>query len=205
MTIINQIQGRGYKLLEEEVVAKVLHSLSSKFDYVAMVIDESKNISKLSLQELTSSLEAHEVRVNRVVVRIGERVLHIRSETVPLKEGQSGNSSTRTSWCGSRGRGKRGDNKSHIQCFNCKKFSHVKANCWAKDKQVEKNITLVTKALEANNLFMACSNTRIDANSIWLVDRGCSNHMSVVIELFISLDESQKEDVRLVKNKEIRV
>lgn len=113
-------------------MAKVLRSLAPKFNYVTVAIEESKNISKLSLDEFTGSLEAHEVRVNRATIRIGERALHVRSEIVLMKWGENGNSSTGTSCCGSRGRdrgfiwvrgrsggrGRKGDTKSHIQCFN---------------------------------------------------------------------------------------
>lgn len=78
-------------------MAKVLCSLTLKFDYVVIKIEESNNISKLSFYKLTGYFEAHEVRVNMVAVRIGKRALHVRSETVPMKEGESGNSSIGTS------------------------------------------------------------------------------------------------------------
>lgn len=65
MTIVNQIKGLGYNITKEEVVAKILRSLASKFDYVAVAIEEVKDITKLSLENLSGSLQAHEVRINR--------------------------------------------------------------------------------------------------------------------------------------------
>lgn len=65
MTIVNQIKGLGYNITKEEVVAKILRSLASKFDYVAVAIEEAKDITKLSLENLSGSLQAHEVRINR--------------------------------------------------------------------------------------------------------------------------------------------
>lgn len=61
MTIVNQIKGLGYNITKEEVVAKILRSLASKFDYVAVAIEEVKDITKLSLENLSGSLQAHEV------------------------------------------------------------------------------------------------------------------------------------------------
>lgn len=62
--IVNQIRGLGYKIGEEQVMSKVLRSLAPKFDFIVIAIEESKGISKLSLDKLTGSLQAHEVRVN---------------------------------------------------------------------------------------------------------------------------------------------
>lgn len=44
-----------------------------------------------------------------------------------------------------------------------------------------------------------------EATTFWLVDSGCSNHMSSARELFENLDESQKIKVRLGDDKEIQV
>lgn len=62
--IVNQIRGLGYRIGEEQVMSKVLRSLAPKFDFIVVAIEESKDISKLSLDKLTGSLQAHEVRVN---------------------------------------------------------------------------------------------------------------------------------------------
>lgn len=64
ITIVNYIQRLGYKLSEDEVVSKVLRSLAPKFDYVVMATEECKDTSKISLDDLNGSLQAHEIRVN---------------------------------------------------------------------------------------------------------------------------------------------
>ncbi|KAH7655963.1 RNA-directed DNA polymerase protein [Dioscorea alata] len=52
---------------------------------------------------------------------------------------------------------------------------------------------------------MASSSLETAASSVWLVDSGCSNHMTGKRSLFISLDESQKVRVRLDNDKEMMV
>lgn len=61
MIIVNQIKGLEHKLTELEVVSKVLRSLEPKFHYVAVALEESKDIMKLTLAELSGSFQVHEV------------------------------------------------------------------------------------------------------------------------------------------------
>lgn len=55
-SIVNQIRSFGEKLIEQKVVERVLRSLPTKFDYVVVVIEESKDLTEYSLQELMESL-----------------------------------------------------------------------------------------------------------------------------------------------------
>lgn len=64
VVIVNQVKGLGEKLTEAEMVAKMLRSLPSKFYYVAAVMKESRDLSKLTLDELCGSPQAHEIGVN---------------------------------------------------------------------------------------------------------------------------------------------
>lgn len=47
------------------VVEKILRSLSEKFNYIICSIEESKDIDKLSVDELESSLIVHEQKFQR--------------------------------------------------------------------------------------------------------------------------------------------
>lgn len=53
ITAVNQIWALGHKLAKPEVVSKVLRSLALKFDFVAVTIEESKEISKLKIETKT--------------------------------------------------------------------------------------------------------------------------------------------------------
>ncbi|XP_022899331.1 uncharacterized protein LOC111412630 [Olea europaea var. sylvestris] len=63
--IVNQIKSCGDTIKDKRVVEKVLRCLPSKFDHVAVAIEESKDLSKMTIYELTKSLLAHEQRINR--------------------------------------------------------------------------------------------------------------------------------------------
>ncbi|KAI5314755.1 hypothetical protein L3X38_043931 [Prunus dulcis] len=63
--IVNQIKCYGDTIPDKKIVEKTLRSLPPKYDHVAAAIEESKDLSTLSLHELIGSLEAHEKRINR--------------------------------------------------------------------------------------------------------------------------------------------
>ena len=56
MAVINQMRAFGYKITDQTVVVKVLRSLTPRFDYVVAAIEESKDLSIFSVDELSGSL-----------------------------------------------------------------------------------------------------------------------------------------------------
>lgn len=55
----------GEQMQDVTVVEKILRSLSEKFNYIICSIEESKDIDKLSVDELESSLIVHEQKFQR--------------------------------------------------------------------------------------------------------------------------------------------
>ncbi|KAL0350102.1 UNVERIFIED_CONTAM: hypothetical protein Sradi_4159400 [Sesamum radiatum] len=60
MAITNKMRIFGDKSEDIIIIEKILRSLTPKFNFVVCAIEESKNIDKLSLDELQSSLLVHE-------------------------------------------------------------------------------------------------------------------------------------------------
>ncbi|XP_039118662.1 uncharacterized protein LOC120254665 [Dioscorea cayenensis subsp. rotundata] len=65
LAVVNQIRGMGTELKDAEIVLKVLRSLSSRFVHAVTSIEEARDMSTLSLDELSGSLQAHEARFNQ--------------------------------------------------------------------------------------------------------------------------------------------
>nr|XP_027188428.1 uncharacterized protein LOC113785766 [Cicer arietinum] len=62
-SITNQMVDYDEKLIEQKLCEKILRSLHPRFDYIVCALEESKDISTLSLKELQGTLEARELRM----------------------------------------------------------------------------------------------------------------------------------------------
>jgi len=61
--IVNLMKNCGENISDQMVVEKVLRSLSEKFDFIVIAIQEAKDVKTMKIEELQSSLEAHELLV----------------------------------------------------------------------------------------------------------------------------------------------
>jgi Mg2+ and Co2+ transporter CorA len=61
-TVTNQLKRNGENLTETRIVEKILRSLTDAFENVVCAIEKSKDLNELSVNELASSLMAHEQR-----------------------------------------------------------------------------------------------------------------------------------------------
>jgi transcriptional regulator with GAF, ATPase, and Fis domain len=62
--VTNQLKRNRESLSEQRVVEKILRSLTDTFKNMVCAIEESKELTELSVNELASSLLAHEQRMN---------------------------------------------------------------------------------------------------------------------------------------------
>ncbi|XP_042391858.1 uncharacterized protein LOC121982918 [Zingiber officinale] len=157
LTVINQIRGYGDTLEEKKIIEKVLRCLPAKFEHIVAAIEESKDLSKLSLDELMGSLEAHEKRMNRFSTQTLEQAFQGKMN-VSQKEkdspqekknisaqrasqgrgrGRFQNSNTR-----GQGRGGRGNSSSRFKnqdsdsyCRICRRNGHDTQSCWNRCKR----------------------------------------------------------------------
>jgi hypothetical protein len=65
LVIVNGLKRNNEKVNDIRVVEKVLRSLSSKFEHVIIAIKESKDLEKLTIEELLGSLQVHEQRMQK--------------------------------------------------------------------------------------------------------------------------------------------
>ncbi|XP_019455105.1 PREDICTED: uncharacterized protein LOC109356199 [Lupinus angustifolius] len=63
LTLTNQMKACGKVFKVKSVIEKVLRTLTTKFDHIIVAIEESKDLDNYKLEELQSSLEAHEQRL----------------------------------------------------------------------------------------------------------------------------------------------
>ena len=63
--LINQMRLNVAILEDKRVVEKILRSLTKKFEYVVVAIEESKNLEDFSLENLLGTLQSHELRMKQ--------------------------------------------------------------------------------------------------------------------------------------------
>ncbi|CAL8992700.1 unnamed protein product, partial [Prunus brigantina] len=99
-TIANKMRINGEQMEDVIIVEKILRSMTSKFAYVVCSIEESKDVTELSIDELQSSLLVHEQRMISQVVE--EKLLKVSLGT----------------W-----------DKSNVECYRCHRYGHYQYEC----------------------------------------------------------------------------
>ena len=154
--LVNQMKTYGENISDKNVVEKLLISLPAKFDSIVSVIEQTKELSTLSIQELMGSLKAYEQRLiqrsEKSVENAFQSKLNMGSRSQEPKQhwheqergesfrgGRQGRNSRGRgrSW---RGRGRtnfdeRSNERGSFQkCNICKRNGHVEKDCWFKGK-----------------------------------------------------------------------
>ncbi|TYK07358.1 integrase [Cucumis melo var. makuwa] len=185
LVIVNSLRSNGEEVGDQRVVEKILRSMPRKFEHIVVAIEESKNLSMLSINSLMGSLQSHELRLKQFDVNPEEAFQMQTSFRGGSRERRGGhgrrgggrnydnrsganseNSQESSSLSRGRGRGfgrnqggGRG-NFSQIQCFNWRKYDHFQADCWALKNGVGNTTMNMHKEQKKNYegiLFLACS------------------------------------------------
>ena len=62
MNIVNEIRNHSDTISNQQVVEKIVISVKEKYVYIVAITKETKDLSKLSIEELVGSFCAHEKR-----------------------------------------------------------------------------------------------------------------------------------------------
>ncbi|KAK2442743.1 putative mitochondrial protein [Trifolium repens] len=140
VTLTNQMKNCGSNLEEQETVEKVLRTLTSKFDHIVVTIEETKDLSEVKLEDLQSTLEAHEMKHGeKDQGKEDEQALYAKFKKFQNKKNwqksKNGKDCVEDKPESSNGGGgkqksnSKKKDKSHIQCFKCSKFGHYASEC----------------------------------------------------------------------------
>ncbi|WJX11887.1 hypothetical protein P8452_02442 [Trifolium repens] len=226
-TIVNTMKNLGETMTDQQVIEKVLRTLIPQFDHIVVAIEESKDLCALSLNELQSSLEAHEQRLQeRKDSKIQqEQALYARNgkkngkskmkwKTEKNKGGDDQDhhngdqDQADSSTSGKNKKNKQGKkDKSKIQCFCCKKWGHFASECRnkGKNKEEEANHARENDSDSDGVLLMVTTNNADDQSKLWYLDTGCSNHMTGHRDWLLEFDEKFKSTVKFADNRIVPV
>ncbi|XP_050915303.1 uncharacterized protein LOC127130315 [Lathyrus oleraceus] len=149
------MKGCGEVLIDKMIVEKVMCTLTSHFYHVILSIQESNNFTTLKLEDLVSSLEAHELRiverkkVQGLIQAIQAHILKKHGGSNKFKgkgdktqskkslvNPQKDKVADRTSESLKRGKGtsyqKDKQKMKNVKCYNFEKCGHLAKSCWYK-------------------------------------------------------------------------
>jgi RNase H-fold protein (predicted Holliday junction resolvase) len=192
MIVANKMRSNGEVMSDSKVVQKILRTLTEKFTYVVVSIEESKDTEEMTVDELQSTLVVHEQKFKRVN-RDGEQALKVESSRGRGRGTYRGRG---------RGRGRQSFTRDTVECFKCHNLGHFQYECpkWNKETnyaELDDEEELLLMALVEGN----------DAkrNDAWFLDSGCSNHMCGNKGMFLNMVEGHKHFVKCGNNSRMSV
>ncbi|XP_022007173.1 uncharacterized protein LOC110906331 [Helianthus annuus] len=201
--IVNQLRLNEERIEEQRIVEKILRSLTRKYESVVVAIEESKDLNAISTKELLGILQSHELRLKQYDDAPTEQAFQVQSNNYDRsRQPRSKNTG--------RGCGKgRGRFNRLIRCYNCQKLGHTAIFCNKRDENDRSGNVLLHKdeAEDENDetMFMIFNVEEVIKNDCWYLDSGCNNHMTGDKNLFISLNESERREVRTGDDKRLDV
>ncbi|XP_022019233.1 uncharacterized protein LOC110919268 [Helianthus annuus] len=201
--IVNQLRLNEENITEQRIIEKILRTLTRKYESVVVAIEESKDLSAITTEELLGILQSHELRLKQYDDVPIEQAFQVQNanqdRSRPFRSDYSGRGR-------SRGRGR---TNGQIRCHNCQKLGYTTRFCQKRDESDKNNSVLLheDETDEGNDetLFMIFSMEEVTKEDCWYLDSGCSNHMTGNKRLFTTLNESERREVRTGDNKRLEV
>ncbi|XP_024984146.1 uncharacterized protein LOC112520048 [Cynara cardunculus var. scolymus] len=125
IVLLNQMRLNGESISDRRVVEKILRSLTRKFEYVVVAIEESKDLSTLSLETLLGTLQSHELRMRQFDTNTLEHAFqtHTSWETSPSDKQKNMDPSREESSTSFKGKGREESDKKDVRTGDDKKLS----------------------------------------------------------------------------------
>eukprot|EP00253_Pinus_taeda_P033983 PITA_33983 len=195
--LVTQMRTHGEVLEERKIVEKLLRVLPSKFNVIVTTIEETKDFSNFSVDELHASLVTHEQRLSRNENSSLEQALKTQMSFGRGRGQVRGNKRARGR---SQNRGGR-NSPANSQRMGSEPRPRKKQH----DMSNRPNANVTRENISQDNVLLACNMAKTNSEDIWFLDSGCSNHMTGNIALFSDLDQNVKSEVTLGTDSKISV
>ncbi|GAU21256.1 hypothetical protein TSUD_286660 [Trifolium subterraneum] len=162
----------GEKYDDVRIMEKVLRSLDPKFEHIVTVIEETKDLEAMTIEQLLGSLQDYEERKKKKE-DIEEQLLKTRVDSPREEHGRSNqrqgddrgrgrgygggqgwkpnDDNNQRGEISSRGRGRGSPkpryDKSRVKCYNCEKFGHYASECRTPSNLVQATICAARRSM----------------------------------------------------------
>lgn len=79
--VVSQMRVNGEKLTNETIVSKILRSLTPKLGHVVAAVEEFKDLTMYSFDDLLGSLQAHEDKLNKSSTKNKKKAFYVKGES----------------------------------------------------------------------------------------------------------------------------
>ncbi|KAA0052397.1 UBN2 domain-containing protein [Cucumis melo var. makuwa] len=94
LAVVNEMKRYGEVISDEQVVEKILRSLDEKFNFIIVAIEESKDLSTMSIDQLMGSLQTHEEKLlkknKQTTKQLFQSKLKLKDKEDNLEKGNRG-------------------------------------------------------------------------------------------------------------------
>ncbi|KAL8093593.1 hypothetical protein AgCh_035469 [Apium graveolens] len=171
LSVANKLRLFDSDFFDSRIIQKIRVTLPERFDATISSLENTKDLSTITLAEINNSLQAQEQR--RLKREEGsmegalQTQLHIN--------------------CGEKDRKKKFQKRPDVKGEKCNKMGHDEKIC--KGEYFHKENAHIANEHEEEQLFVAsCFASSSSSSDCWLIDSGCTNHMTGDEELFRELD-----------------
>ncbi|CAJ2637049.1 unnamed protein product [Trifolium pratense] len=155
LAIVNKVRLLGIEFADSRIVQKILVTVPEKYESTITTLENTKDLSNITLAEVLHALKAQEQR--RLIRQEG---------SMP-----------------------------DARCHRCGQLGHIERIC--KSQQQQEEVKVAEDLSQEEQLFaVSCYATHSSTES-WLIDSGCTNHMTYDRELFRELDEAVFSKVKI--------
>ncbi|KAH0679210.1 hypothetical protein KY284_020295 [Solanum tuberosum] len=210
LDLANKARLFGKDFADERIVQKILVTLPEKYEATISSLENSKDLSSVTLAELVKALQALEQRRLMRIEGYVECAFQANSLNSGSNKGRKKNKKQRPSINYNNQGG------SKPSCPHCKKTNHSQQKCWwrpnvkcnkcgqlghvervCKSQPQQEEAKATVNQHQEEQLFGATCFASTSTSESWLIDSGCTNHMTSNQELFKDLDRSFISKVKI--------
>ncbi|KAL6318455.1 hypothetical protein AAG906_041222 [Vitis piasezkii] len=186
--IVNKIRSLGEEFPDARIVEKVLVTLPERFESKISSLEESRDLSQISLAELMNALQAQEQRRALRQENVTEGAFQMQT----LQSNKDKNQFSKKKSKSREKSNKEGaQQKKYPTCSHCKKTTHLEKYCWWRPDAICGNCK------QLGHVTKVCKYKNKDSYNAWLIDSGCTHHMCHNATIFKDLDKTYNSTVKV--------
>ena len=216
-SMANKMRLHGKEFSNERIIQKILVTLPEKYEATISSLENSKDMSSISLVELVNALQALEQR--RIMRQEGsiEGAFQAKSPN----NGKDRKKKKKNNKSSNKKKNQKRANppyphykktnyppqrcwwRPYVKCHNCGQLGYIERVC--KTQQEGEIKVAAVDQYHEEQLFVTTYFASKNTSKSWLIDSGCTNHITYDQELFRELDKNTISKVRIVNGEYISV